>query len=77
MTVARYTAAMEYADKLWKTARGLEKIAAELETDILHELGITYIDREPGFPCWGIVGLSGYFNTPLDALEAKDKLVGY
>lgn len=73
MSVAIYTAAMQCVHENRAAARKLEKAAEALEDEILNCLGITCANREPGFPCWEIEGVSKYFNSPLEALEAKEK----
>ncbi len=71
MSVAIYMTAVTHAHHIRSDAKNLEKIADALENDTMRDLGITHHDREPGFPCWEIWGVDGWFNTPLDALEAK------
>ncbi len=73
MSVSIYMAAMTAVEGVRAEARKLEQIAESLEGGILRRLGVASADREPGFPCWQIEGLPGWFNTPLDALEATQR----
>lgn len=55
-----------------KQANKLLTEARHLEDYVLCDAGIESIDREPGFPCWQIKGVSGWFASPRDAIKAKD-----
>lgn len=44
--------------------------AAKLEESCYAALGLEFHNRDPGFPGWSISGLSGYYNTPREALQA-------
>lgn len=64
---------MDFVDRLVDEASKLMTSADALQRNIEKEAGISFVEREPGFACWQIVGLSGYFGSPREALEAKEK----
>jgi len=47
-----------------------------LEQKMEFDLGITSDFRDPGFPCYKIEGVEGYFYTPRQAIESLAKQEG-
>lgn len=45
---------------------------ARLMEDCTHRrFDLTFCQRDPGFPCWQIDDVPGWFNTAREAVEAK------
>lgn len=74
MTLDQYDTEEKSIRRLEANINRMQVRKANLESWLHREAGIAYVDREPGFPCWHIDGLSGYFNTPREAVEALEKL---
>lgn len=53
------------AERLLRQASGIEMVAER-------DFGLECVSRDPGFPCWTITGIGGFFNTPEEALRFKD-----
>ena len=73
MTIDQFDNRMKHIAFIQKRAKELLALADGMETDTWLEAGVWSHNREPGFPCWSIGGADGYFNTPRQALEAKEK----
>lgn len=68
--------ALMYEVESWRNhARLMNSHADQLESKALSLAGVTHVDREPGFPCWRIEGVDGYFSSPADAVAARDAKV--
>ncbi len=69
----RYDLTMESVCYVKQQGESLIRQAEAYELELERSLGLATVPRDPGFPCWTIEGVSGYFNDPRSALEAKEK----
>lgn len=75
MTLKEYDEALRHAWVLEVSARNLLEESKRIEAKAEKDAGIECHDREPGFACFTIDGLPGYYNTPRDAVAAKERAV--
>ncbi len=73
MTLKEFDAAMAKAGEIRRYAAEIITATTALEVQTFHVAGLECDGREAGFPCWRIEGVEGYFNTPREAVEAKEK----
>lgn len=70
MKVEEFDAVMGIVAGMERIGREALRTAEDMEVTLLMSIGIRRIQREPGFPCWQINGVQGYFNTPRQAVAA-------
>ena len=75
MTVTDYDQAIMRARDMRNRGHALIAQADKLEAETEIAAGVEYHDREPGFPCWSVAGLDGYYATPRQAIAAKEKRI--
>ncbi len=68
----QYDYAMKHAAHWEKLAVEAESMANAIINNVVKDLGITHISRDPGFDCWGHAALSGFWPTPRAVAVALD-----
>jgi hypothetical protein len=72
MTLKEYDAWMEIVWDLKRKADSISRSASIIEMETHQDAGLEQANRDPGFPCWTIQGMPGYFNTPMEAIAALE-----
>lgn len=67
----KYDAFVIALHEIQQDAEVVSRKADALESFLHSMLGISYVDRDPGFPGYRIDGVDGYHQTPRDAIAAK------
>ena len=73
MTLLEFKTMLQIAHEVRAAAEISLACATRLEQQAYRLAGITHVDREPGFLCWRIEGLPAYWETPMQAMQAKEK----
>ena len=64
--------------EIWQVRNLVNKLNSIVDheaNELYKRAGLLAVNREPGFPCWTIIGSNlGYFNTPREAVAAFEKL---
>lgn len=60
----------EIAAKKRQEARNLLADAKEYENTAIKQSGVEYVERDPGFDCWGHEKVDGWFPSARAALES-------
>ena len=72
----QYDSMMRVANRFRLDGNKQIGLANSMEQKAELDLGITSDFRDPGFPCYKIEGVEGYFYSPRQALEALAKQNG-